>query len=448
MDSIINHENYKDLQINKKADGNFQWIATAKSQTGKARKLWAKEKAKELGIPDKPGVYAKVMLAIHPTKEKVCQICGKKMSLYYIYPNKNLVKKLKKEFNYDSNIYLDLYQICDELLSQGISELKIRSLLCSQFKIPTSDTSLSLNEIISIAEEKCRVNGMRALGPGAMSNFPDRYDGFHTYNRCCREIEDEGRHPDNMRTYNKDRRAYEYWSDGNIHAANKFMKSSLFKGVSADHIGPISLGFIHDSLYLRPLKIKPNCEKRDRLSKKDIDSIIQIELETHVSPISWFSSEIWEHIKNHYEQFPNKIEDYRILLKQNMSNFMEVLWYICNFEDCDGKYFLTHYLLVPKFDYFKFNYTFDELGRIKSQKLRKVTATSRKELDRFIRISFQSVEDYHSKDNRNIKNNLTKEDYSILDKICRLIAENKTSEEAFALLQDLMKTIQCRLIQS
>lgn len=448
MDFIINHPNYQGLSISKKSDGSFKWIATGKSQTGKDRKLWAEKKAKELGFPLEAGVYAKVMFAIHPTKEKVCQICGKTMSLYYIYPNKNLIKKLQKEFNYTPDIHLDLYDICDELLAKNISESQIKSLLSSQFKLSVSETSLSLKEIISIAEEKCRNGNMNLLGPGAMSNFPDRYDGFHTYNRCCRIVEDTGRHAENMKTYSKDRRAYEYWSDGNIHAANKFMNSSFFKDTSADHLGPISLGFVHDPRYLRPLSQGDNSSKRDRLLKEDINSIIQIESETNVSPISWFSKIIWEHIKNHYEQFPDKLEDYRILLKQNMNNFMEVLWYIYNKGGISGKKFLTHFLLEPKFNYFQYDYTFDYLGRIESETPRNITNATRKEFDRFMRVAFEAIEDYHSKDNRNIKDNLTKEDYSILDKICRLIAENKISEEAFALLQDLMETIQRRLIES
>ena len=448
MNSIINHPNYQGLSIKKKADGSYAWIATAKSQIGKERKLWAEKKATELGIPIEAGVYAKVMFAIHPTKEKVCQICGKTMSLYYLYPNKNLIKKLQKEFKYTPDIYLDLYQICDELLAQNVSEYQIKSLLFSQFKLSTSETSLSLREIISIAEEKCRNGNMKVLGPGAMSNFPDRYDGFHTYNKCCRGLEDTGRHAENMKTYSKDRRAYEYWSDGNIHAANKFMNSSFFKGTSADHLGPISLGFVHDPLYLRPLSQGENSAKRDRLLKEDIDSIIQIELETHVSPISWFSEIIWKYIKENYQQNPYKIEDYRLILKQNMNNFMEILWYISNYKEISGKEFLVHFLLAPKFDYFQYEYTFDHLGRIQSKKLRNITDATRKEFDRFIRVAFDAVEDYHSKDNRNTKDTLIEEDYLVLDEICHLVAADKTSEKAFSLLQNLMKTIQYRLLQS
>lgn len=92
-----------------------------------------------------------------------------------------------------------------------------------------------------------------------------------------------------MATYNKDRRAYEYWSDGNIAAANQLMRDQLiFNGLSADHIGPISLGFIHDPLYLQPMTSSDNSSKRDRLYDADIINLINREETTKVSPASFF----------------------------------------------------------------------------------------------------------------------------------------------------------------
>ena len=76
MEFIINHPNYKGLPILKKTDGTYSWIATAKSEIGKKRIQWAKSKMKELNIKDTDkGPYAKLIFTIHPTKEKVCQIC-------------------------------------------------------------------------------------------------------------------------------------------------------------------------------------------------------------------------------------------------------------------------------------------------------------------------------------------------------------------------------------
>ena len=47
------------------------------------------------------------------------------------------------------------------------------------------------------------------LSPGAMSNPPDRFDGFHCDNLCCRGTADKGRHKKNLQTYVTDRRVFE-----------------------------------------------------------------------------------------------------------------------------------------------------------------------------------------------------------------------------------------------
>lgn len=82
MDFIATHENYRGLPIERNRDGSYKWIVTAQTETGAKRIEWCLNKAKELGFPIQAGVYADVMLAIHPTKEKVSsndifsQFCG------------------------------------------------------------------------------------------------------------------------------------------------------------------------------------------------------------------------------------------------------------------------------------------------------------------------------------------------------------------------------------
>ncbi len=71
MDFIATHENYRGLPIERNRDGSYKWIVTAQTETGAKRIEWCLNKAKELGFPIQAGVYADVMLAIHPTKEKV-----------------------------------------------------------------------------------------------------------------------------------------------------------------------------------------------------------------------------------------------------------------------------------------------------------------------------------------------------------------------------------------
>lgn len=335
MNFIANHENYKGLPIEKKKDGTYKWLASAKTEIGILRKKWAEEKAIEFGIENKPGVYQKVMFNVHPTKEKVCQICGETMSLFYIYPNSSFIKSLKNKFKFEFNEITSIYDIWDYLLDNGIEES-----LVIDFFINSFDLSNSIQKekaiILKACEQKCRNGESKYLGPGAMSNFPDRFDGFHSYNRCCRSSNDTGRFSDNLRTYTKDRRAYERWSDGNIHAANKFMGSKFFKGTSADHIGPISLGFIHDPRYLQKMSNGENSTKRDRLQREDIEQIINVKNKTGVYPMTWYSSKIWNYIESNFKSATDsKIEEYRIALKKNTANYMEILWIIM--DKCSDK---------------------------------------------------------------------------------------------------------------
>lgn len=453
MDMIINHPNYNGLPIDKKDDGSYRWITTAESKTGAARKKWCEDKAKELGFEIKPGVYADVMLAIHPTKMKVCQTCGKTMSLYYHYPNANFVKALYKEFGIEFNECDHISDIWDRIcLERHIPQSEVASFLIKIGGLNINPNNTTKPEVINALEFACRKGGKKCLGPGAMSNFPDRYDGFHTYNRCCRSSQDKGRSKENLKSYTKDRRAYEYWCDGNIHAANQFMGSNFFKGTSADHIGPISLGFVHDPRYLQPMPTNDNSTKRNRLLYEDVVKIIETNNRTDVYPMSWFSREIWEYIKENFENNKDKISTiYRDALKQNMANFMYVLYYIL--ENChdSGKDFLTSALLEPNYHYFKYSYQFDEKGNIVSTDDRHFTDRNAHELERYKRIAIESVYDYNDKNNRHSTPYLSDDETKLLDKICsdilsQIYTPSITKEYILTSLNELMIKVQNRLI--
>ena len=447
MDLIVNHPNYKGLPIKKKADGSWAWIATAQSEIGKARKKWAENKAVELGYTIGPGVYADVMRAIHPTGYKVCQVCGREMSIYYHYPSANFIKALQKAFNREYTETDHISYIWDDLCEHGFSNTTISSFLIKKGGLTDVTVNSSKDEVISSLEKKCRTEGKKLLSPGAMSNFPDRYDGFHTYNRCCRSTQDKGRSKENLKSYTKDRRAYEYWSDGNIHAANQFMGSQYFAGSSADHIGPISLGFVHDPRYLQKMDSSDNSTKRDRLQLVDIEKIIETESRTGVYPMSWYSKLIWEYIKSNYMTNKSKISTtYRDALKQNMSNFMYVLGEILNNCPNEGEHFLTDALLAPNYHFFDYSYSFNENGEIINKEARHFTERNQNECERYKRIAIDSVFDYNDKENRNVKTSLSNSEQQALDKLCSMINAHSSTEECKAKLINLMETIEKRLI--
>ena len=449
MNMIVNHPNYKGLPIKRKNDGSLSWIATAKSEIGEERIEWCLEKADELGFDRRAGVYADVMLAIHPTKWKVCQTCGRLMSLYYHYPNANFVKALNKDFSANFTDCDHISDIWDTLIESGVKKLDLARYLITKGDLDLNPSDTSKEEIIDALELACRKGNKKLLGPGAMSNFPDRYDGFHTYNRCCRSSQDKGRSKENLKSYTKDRRAYEYWSDGNIHAANQFMGSPFFDGISADHIGPISLGFIHDPHYLQPMPTADNSAKRDRFQIEDIEKIIETHKRTQIYPMSWYSKLIWEYILSNYKSHSNIVATvYRDALKQNMANFMYILWNIL--ENCPtyGEDFLEQKLLAQHYDCFNYSYEFNANGEIIFQHPRHFTDRSRNEIERYKRIAINSVYDYNDKYNRNTNNNLTRVELSSLSSLCKELNSLHNYDECYTKLVMLVEKIEYRLISS
>lgn len=446
MEKVASHPNYKGLAIERKKDGSLKWLATAKSSVGKRRIAWAEAKAQELGLPLGSGMFAKVMYHVHPTKLKVCQICGKTMSIQYIYPNVTFANTLIGQFGIPIDAYDSMYDVWDTIIRKGFTAADIIALLNKKFgtAFTTRDTK---STVLTQCEELCRLSGKKHLGPGAMSNFPDRFDGFHSYNRCHRGTEDKGRSKENLKSYTRDRRAYEYWSDGNIQAANQFMGSAYFAGMSADHVGPISLGFVHDPRYLRRMHGNENSTKRDRLTESIIDDVLAIYQQTGVYPMSWYSAKIWEYIVTHYKITGEKIAgDYRLLLKRNMSNYMYVLKSIlCSGEV--GEKFLVNALIAPKRKDFLYSYEFDPSGNITAQKDRKFTMRSSEEFARFARIAVQAVYDYSEKDNRNVSHSLTEREERDLAALVTLVQSGNDSA-ALTRLRSLVEAIQVRLLSA
>lgn len=339
--------------------------------------------------------------------------------------------------------------IWDELINRGIHKIDIATFLINKGNLNLDARISEKDEIIDALEYACRKGDKKCLGPGAMSNFPDRFDGFHTYNRCCRATQDKGRSKENLKSYTKDRRAYEYWSDGNIHAANQFMGSSFFDGTSADHIGPISLGFVHNPRYLQPMPSGDNSSKRDRLQIVDIESIIETEKRTGIYPMSWQSKLIWEFIKSNYSANPDKVPTiYRDALKQNTANYMFILLTIL--ENCpnNGEDFLVSAFLEPNYDYFKYSYKFNDKGEIIEKKQRHYTDRNQYETDRYRRIAIEAVYDYNEKDNRNNKHDLNAIEIMHLKSICSSIESGVSMLENKRLVVDLVETIEKRIIRS
>jgi Alw26I/Eco31I/Esp3I family type II restriction endonuclease len=255
------------------------------------------------------------------------------------------------------------------------------------------------------------------LSPGAMANPPDRLDGFHSFNRCCRATADTGRTKENLKTYVTDRRVFEYWVDGDWVAADRLMgqvrsnpvfeKQDCFNaphgGVhpapcQADHIGPISLGFTHRPQFQLLCKIC-NSGKNNRMYATDIGLLMKAEASGE-KVISWFATEIWNLRKNSATDTETALRLSK-LLRDNRHTYMSLLKVIL-----DGKHltFLASLLHLEAADFDpefiglraeNHLTTFDQLVRSP-----RITKYAVEQKARRIRIAFSSLADYHRKENR------------------------------------------------
>ena len=246
------------------------------------------------------------------------------------------------------------------------------------------------------------------LSPGVMSNCPDRFDGFHSDGLCCREETDKGRHKGNMKTYTQDRRAYEEWADGNYNLANRLMgefnKQAPMKcpicgrieSMTADHIGPISLGFCHSKNFA-PMCNSCNSSKNNRFTKSDVDELIKIE-ESGEQVISWHSQAIWDAIKHTIKNDTDAKFASSVMAKchQNVLNILAIIY------KKTGKDFLMVYL-HPEFslvDYRFENVDLSHLDRIKIISAPLDSKNKRKNQERYVRTAFESLEEFSKKKNR------------------------------------------------
>ena len=355
MKFITEHKNYAGMPFLYKKDGSIRWVVTRNSEAGQARLKWWDTKRKELGLVKGDAWISKTARAVHPTGEKPCQICGKVMSLDYIYPNKR-----------------------------------------------------------------------NSMSPGAMSNAPDRLDGYHTYNLCCRSKQDTGRHKSNLARYGEDRRAYENWSEGDWKAASWLMKEFQKHGVSPDHLGPISLGFSHRPKF-RPLTKAANSARNNRMTFEDIQSLIQEEMAEPI--VSAHSKPLWDLLKNKVKNDTDALKLGK-LMRENMHHVLSVFSYLAEKRHKD---FLIKYFLHPEHANYsiKFEIFNPQTGTYKE--MVKTSGTKKQYTNnakRYIRISLESLKQYSLKKNRNLKKWLTSE---IEDNLTQVIKDIESGDENKAL---------------
>ena len=398
---IHNHENYQFIKSHKDT-----WVKASKKGENPRRKYW-KAKQQELIeqdiLPSKSRL-ADVAFHIHPTKEKRCECCDKYHKIAYVYPNKSTEKWLQKIFTYNIDSIEDtetIFDIYDKIDNEN-KEIKFQK----YFKfLNTIEEFKNLCFTYKIKSKK--------LSPGVMSNAPDRFDGYHSYNRCCRKKNDKGRHDNNMKSYTRDRRCYDYYSDGNNLLANLLMgklntvKHKCFlckktENMTGDHIGPISLGFIHDPINLQACCKSCNSAKGNRLDDDDKKKLVDLENQGKTI-ISWWAKPHWDKYKHRRGRKITK------KLNINTLNFLSIMQYLLkNKRDITEKFLLNCYntkCISYKID----NIIIDENGNIQYTSSEKISTkkTKKTQQQRIFEILLEDCKD--EKDNRKLKKKLINE---------------------------------------
>ena len=419
MKKIVFHPNYKGMPWAIDNEGKIRWNAPSHRPPGgtwsnlhEERLDWWKKKAKEIGVPVSGKWIAEVAKKIHPFKEKPCQTCGQILSIEYRYPTRRTLDRINaipgidpidhEDFQTISQIATD---ISEQLGQPGLKKL------ASILNAPGT-TTISLDSFLNWLENDLMPREPRGvLSPGAMADPPDRLDGFHTYNICCRHKEDTGRTPKNLKTYGLDRRAFEYWCEGDWAAADYLMKQTVrghcesaeHKGkdettLTADHLGPLSLGFRHRP-YFRAFCGTCNSTRNNRLTVADVRELLDQESKGE-DVVSWQVKSLWRAYKKRV-----KIEKDAAALTEMMRvaqhEFLTLLARIKQLG-CVGylqsllhpEYALNKYQLVG---FTGKNYSFDKMLTTE----RHVTYAKMK-MERVTRIALDSLDDYGKKANRRI----------------------------------------------
>ena len=431
-EEIANNPTYSGMPDLRHEDGTIQWEAPSNRGSGvfqfshDKRYEWWIKKAAEVGInTDENQWISKVAKKIHPTKLHPCKVCGRVMDIRYCYLSSNFMKRVKKLPFYDESIEMDEITHILDFVSSFVDtygnkafEALPNLLKCSQVNnIPSLPNELSA--WTKWIEHDYIPKEPSMLGPGAMANPPDRLDGFHTYNRCCRPSADKGRSKENLASYSTDRRAFENWSDGNWITANKlmgFINSNTEmktqhcandgnglrhpRPCSADHIGPISLGFCHRPEF--QFLCKPcNSAKNNRMYYKDVQHLIAIEKQG-VTIVTWYAKPVWDYCKAKVTDKESALRLSRIM-RDNRNVAMMLLY---DFMD-KGEYLFL--LTLLNLNYADYEYeilpnSVDITNQIITVKfMQKVSSLKYVEIQKIrkIRVAFSALDEYAKKENRN-----------------------------------------------
>lgn len=302
MKMVVNHPNFAGMPNAVGPDGRINWQVSSGKSTSfykdyLARTAWWKLKADALGLPgvgkseDRFTIAARL---INPTGYRPCRLCGEELNVGYFYLSAHGAKTVGRGVSGPVAKWDPISQVVRDAPQED------RRYIEAVFP----ERAQVFHELGVTVEAFEAANSIRTrlLSPGYMGNPPDRLDGFHDYCLFCRGTKDPGRSVENLRSYAQDRRAFEYWADGNWAMAQDLYNLAgpgscrvCGKGlprVSPDHVGPLACGFAQIPLF-EPLCGAHNSSKQRRLTADDVRRLIAYEEESGTSVMSWYSREFW-----------------------------------------------------------------------------------------------------------------------------------------------------------
>ncbi len=318
--SVVQDGTYSGMPDLYGDDSKIQWEAPSNRKSGKfrytynKRLAWWRKKALAVGIDPRSSQWiSRTAKLVHPTRSKPCKRCGKVMEIRYAYPNKQLLERIKRLPYVSQDFPLDPLEHITSLITRLIEQYgeRVFSDLPKLLSTASAKPPILPNTLkawLEWVEQQFIPSEPRLLSPGAMSNAPDRLDGFHSFNLCCRSRADTGRHPTNLQSYSTDRRVFEYWADGDWIAADRLMgqiRANLADSpcrnqhsgpCSADHIGPISLGFTHRPEFQLLCK-SCNSAKNNRMSLEDVVRLREVK-SSGQQVVSWHTKPLWDLLKH------------------------------------------------------------------------------------------------------------------------------------------------------
>lgn len=463
--SIIEHPDYRGMPDLYNDKGEIQWEAPSNRKSGKfkdthhRRRDWWRKKAVELGIdPDSPHWISRAAKTLHPTKQKPCKRCGRVMDIRYAYPSHHLLRRLRKLEYVDESFPLDPLEHISDLITRLVDKFGDRVfndlpklLKTGSARPPRLDPRL--DAWLKWITEEYIPSEPSTLSPGAMSNAPDRLDGFHSFNLCCRSKADKGRSKENLQSYTTDRRVFEYWVEGDWVAADRMMglvrSDPALRGeacanthpgpCSADHIGPISLGFTHRPEF-RFLCKPCNSAKNNRMSLGDVQRLRRAEEEGE-KVVSWYCERLWELRKADVVDEETALR----LSKQLRDNRHTVMVILEQIARAGHLAFLSTFLGLEYADY---NVTFanlraeEHVTRFDSiERTPRITKYAAEQKARRLRVAFSALWDYVNKENRNALQITSPEiEKKVREALCNLDGEPEEMEQLDKELGELLSS--------